>query len=128
MACAAAIATINVLLEEDLPKQAKEKGEYLLPKFEELARKYPKVLKGGRGRGLMLGMEFTSNDIGYEIAKNLFARQILISGTYINSRVLRVEPPLVISYEQLDKFLEALEDSIKAVYKSHSLNEVAAVK
>jgi putrescine aminotransferase len=128
LACAAAIATINVLLEEDLPKQAKEKGEYLLPKFEELARKYPKVLKGGRGRGLMLGMEFTSNDIGYEIAKNLFARQILISGTYINSRVLRVEPPLVISYEQLDKFLEALEDSIKAVYKSHSLNEVAAVK
>lgn len=128
LACAAAIATINVLLEEDMPKQAKEKGEYLLPKFEELARKYPKVLKGGRGRGLMLGMEFTSNDIGYEIAKNLFARQILISGTYINSRVLRVEPPLVISYEQLDKFVEALEDSIKAVYKSHSLNEVAAVK
>jgi putrescine aminotransferase len=128
LACAAAIATINVLLEENLPQQAKEKGEYLLPKFEELARKYPKVLKGGRGRGLMLGMEFTSNDIGYEIAKNLFGRQILISGTYINSRVLRVEPPLVISYEQLDKFLEALEDSIKAVYKSHSLNEVAAVK
>lgn len=128
LACAAAIATINVLLEEGLPQQAKEKGEYLLPKFEELARKYPKVLKGGRGRGLMLGMEFTSNELGYEIAKNLFERQILISGTYINSRVLRVEPPLVISYEQLDKFLEALEDSLKEVYKTHSLNEVAAVK
>ncbi len=126
LACAAAIATINVLLEEDLPKQAAEKGEYLLPKFAELARKYPQVLKGGRGRGLMLGMEFTTNEIGYEIAKNLFARNILISGTYINSRVLRVEPPLVISYEQLDKFLAALEESIKAVYKSNSLSEATA--
>jgi putrescine aminotransferase len=127
LACAAAIATINVLLEEDLPKQAAEKGEYLLPKFEALAHKYPKVLKGGRGRGLMLGMEFTTNEIGYEIAKNLFARNILISGTYINSRVLRVEPPLVISYEQLDTFLGALEESLKVVTKSHAPTEVAVV-
>ncbi|HEY9678835.1 MAG TPA: putrescine aminotransferase [Drouetiella sp.] len=128
LACAAAIATINVLLEEDLPKQAYEKGEYLLPKFAELARKYPKALKGGRGRGLMLGMEFTTNEIGYEVAKNLFARNILISGTYINSKVLRVEPPLVITYEQLDKFLAALDESLQAVYKSQNLNEPAAVK
>ena len=56
--CAAAIATINVLLEEDLPKQAGEKGEYMLPRMNALANKYPKVLKGARGRGLMLGMEF----------------------------------------------------------------------
>jgi putrescine aminotransferase len=127
LACAAAIATINVILEEDLPKQAAEKGEYLLPKFAELAHKYPKVLKGGRGRGLMLGMEFTTNEIGYEIAKNLFARNILISGTYINSRVLRVEPPLVISYEQLDTFLGALEESLKVVTKSHAPTEAAVV-
>jgi len=123
LSCAAAIATINVLLEDDLPRQAAEKGEYLLPKFTELAKKYPKVLVGGRGRGLMLGMEFANNDIGYEVAKELFARNILISGTYINARVLRVEPPLVITYEQLDKFLAALEQSLDAVYKTHSLGE-----
>lgn len=75
----------------------------------------------------MLGMEFTSNEIGYEIAKNLFARNILISGTYINSKVLRVEPPLVISYEQLDKFLAALEESLQAVCNSHLVSEPATV-
>jgi len=119
--CAAAIATINVLLEEDLPKQAGEKGEYLLQRINALAGKYPKVLKLCRGKGLMLGMEFTDNDLGYEVAKHLFARQILISGTYINARVLRIEPPLVISYPQLDTFLHALEESLQQAYRDHQL-------
>ncbi len=119
--CAAAIATINVLLEEDLPVQAGKKGEFLLKNINDLAKKYSKVLKLCRGRGLMLGMEFADNDLGYEVAKNLFARQILISGTYINARVLRIEPPLVIPQAQLDRFLEALEDSLRQVYKDHRL-------
>jgi putrescine aminotransferase len=63
----------------------------------------------------MLGMEFTNNELGYEVAKQLFARRILISGTYINARVLRVEPALTIAYPQLDRFLEALEESLTAV-------------
>ena len=115
LACAAAIATIHVLLEEDLLRQAAEKGEYLLKHMNALAAKYPKVMKLARGRGLMLGMEFTDNDLGYKVASELFSRQILISGTYINARVLRVEPSLTIGYPQLDTFLAALEDSLKAV-------------
>jgi len=121
LACSAAIATINVLLEEDLAWQASEKGEYLLPRLDTLSRQHAKVMVGARGRGLMLGMEFVNNELGYAVAKNLFGRNILISGTYINARVLRIEPPLVISYQQLDRFLTALEESIQQVYKDYSL-------
>ncbi|MFO1435725.1 MAG: putrescine aminotransferase [Gammaproteobacteria bacterium] len=120
LACAAAIATINVILEEDLCKQAAEKGEYLLKRMNEMASRHPKVMKLARGRGLMLGMEFADNDLGYEVAKNLFARNILISGTYINARVLRVEPALTISYPLLDKFLQALEDSLMQTERDHN--------
>ena len=119
--CAAAIATINVLLEEDLPRQAGEKGEYLLLRMNGLAQKYPKVLAGARGRGLMLGMEFQNHDLGYAVAKALFGRGILISGTYINAQVLRVEPPLVISQAEMDRFLAALEASLGEVYKEQRL-------
>jgi putrescine aminotransferase len=122
LACAAAIATIHVLLDEELPRQAGEKGEYLLKQMNALAARYPKVMKLARGRGLMLGMEFADNTLGYEVAKHLFARNILISGTYINARVLRIEPALTISYPQLDKFLAALEDSLKVTYREHSLS------
>ena len=69
----------------------------------------------------MLGMEFQSHELGYEIAKALFGRGFLISGTYINARVLRVEPPLVISYPELDRFLAGLEESLQEVYKAHRL-------
>jgi putrescine aminotransferase len=115
VACAAAIATIHVILEEDLARQAGAKGEYLLGHLNALAALYPRVMKLARGRGLMLGMEFVDNETGYQVAKALFARQILISGTYINSRVLRVEPSLTIGYPQLDAFLERLESSLKEV-------------
>lgn len=121
VACAAAIATIGVLLDEDLARQAGEKGDYLLGKFGELGGRYPNLLKIWRGRGLMLGLEFANDQLGYAVSKNLFARQILIGGTYINSRTLRVEPPLTISYPQLDKFVAALDDSLAAVYKEHHL-------
>ena len=69
----------------------------------------------------MLGMEFSDNELGYEVSKNLFARNILISGTYINSRVLRVEPALNIAYPQLDTFLNALEDSLGQVERDRRL-------
>jgi len=121
VACAAAIATIGVLLDEDLARQAGEKGQYLLGKFGELGGRYPNLLKIWRGRGLMLGLEFATDQLGYAVSKNLFARQILIGGTYINSRALRVEPPLTISYPQLDKFVAALDDSLAAAYKEHHL-------
>jgi putrescine aminotransferase len=121
--CAAAIATIHVLLEEELPRQAGEKGDYLLPRLNALAEKYPKVFRRARGRGLMLGMEFVDHDLGYAVAKNLFARNILISGTYINAQVLRVEPPLVITYPQLDHFLAMLEESLATVYQERGMPE-----
>jgi putrescine aminotransferase len=61
------------------------------------------------------------NELGYEVAKELFSRNILISGTYINARVLRLEPALTISRAQLDQFLGALEESLKAVRKARRL-------
>ena len=126
LACASAIATISVLLEENLVQQAQEKGDYMLPRLNELAQSYPQVMSSARGVGLMLGMEFVDHDMGYAVAKNLFQRNILISGTYINARVLRIEPPLVISYEQIDKFLKALEESLAQVYKEKGIQTTAA--
>ncbi|MGH9551396.1 MAG: aminotransferase class III-fold pyridoxal phosphate-dependent enzyme, partial [Terriglobales bacterium] len=122
LACSAAIATIHVLLEENLLEEAAEKGAYILQRLEEIKSTAPQLLLGARGRGLMLGMEFSNHEFGYEVAKNLFARNILISGTYINAKCLRIEPPLVISRPQIDKFLRALEESVQQVSREHGLS------
>ncbi|MGM9985839.1 MAG: putrescine aminotransferase [Bacillaceae bacterium] len=117
LCCAASIAAIKTIIEEDIPNQAKEKGEYILNRLHELQGKYPTVLKEVRGLGLLIGMEFTSNELGYTCAKLLFNDHILVSGTINNARVIRLEPPAVISYEQIDTVLNALEKNIAILSK-----------
>jgi len=120
IACAAAIAAINVTLEERLPEQAAEKGNYFIPKLVDLMNKYKNICMEGRGRGLLIGMEFNSNEAGYEVAKGLFERGILVAGTLINAKTLRIEPPLTITKAELDKVLETLDKVFAEVSKKFS--------
>ncbi|MZI95525.1 putrescine aminotransferase [Vibrio sp. CAIM 722] len=115
IACAAALAQISVLLEEDLAGQAKEKGAYIQSKLAEIQKQYPDVLSDVTGKGLLLGMVFTDDETGFEVVSGLFKRGILISGTLNNSRVVRIEPALNIPYELIDKFLVELKDVIKNI-------------
>src|SRR5438067_5420541 len=59
LACAAGIAALNVLLEENLAQQAAEKGAYLLKRLRSLHALYPEVLKEVRGKGMLIGLEFS---------------------------------------------------------------------
>lgn len=113
IACAAGIAAINVTLEEDLPGQAAVKGEFLLKALGSLQKKYPTVLSGVRGKGLLIGLEFPSDQIGYRIAGALFRRGVLVAGTYSKARTIRIEPPLGIPMHLLREMLDRFEDSLK---------------
>ncbi len=114
LSCSAAIAAIDYTVEYDIPKMAKEKGNYILEKLELLRTKYP-VLQDVRGRGLLIGMEFPSDEIGFELAKGLFDQRILVGGTLNNARVIRIEPPAVISMDQIDTVLSCLENTLKTL-------------
>ncbi len=115
LACAAAIAAINVTLRERLWEVAAAKGEYLIPKLKELAAKYPQIYKGITGKGLLIGMHFQTPEIGYKVAAGLFKRGVLVAGTLISAQTVRIEPPLVITYEQIDSVLDRLADTLKVV-------------
>lgn len=115
--CAAAIANINVILEENLPKRAAESGAYMISQLNELAAKYPAVVQEVRGKGLMIGIEFTNNELGYAVAKGLFDSGVLVAGTYINAKSIRIEPPLTISREQQDTVLQNLDNVLAEVNK-----------
>ena len=115
LACAAALAAITVLLEEDLAGQAKRKGEYVLKQLRQLQQRYPGVLAHVRGLGLLLGMEFTTDGIGYKVASGLFSRGVLTAGTLTNSKNIRFEPALNIPQAILDEILNRLEDVFKTI-------------
>jgi putrescine aminotransferase len=118
LACSAAIAAINVVLRDDFPKQAAEKGAYLIPKLQKLAEKYPQIYKEITGRGLLIGQHFLSPNVGYQVAAGLFKRGVLVAGTLTSAHTIRIEPPIVISYEQIDEVLNRLEDTLREVSKT----------
>lgn len=121
LCCSAAIATIKYMLENDIPGQCKEKGEYLKAGLEKIAGKYPTVIDEVRGTGLMLAVEFCKCDVGYSVAKGLFERGVMTAGTLVNSKCIRFEPTAVISKEDMDNVIERLDESVGNTKKEFNL-------
>lgn len=115
LACAAALSAITVLLEEDLPTQAAEKGAYAMEQLRFLQQRYPGILEEVRGLGLLIGMEFVTDGIGYKVAAGLFSRGVLTAGTLTNAKTIRFEPALNIPQDILDEALNRLEDVFKTI-------------
>jgi putrescine aminotransferase len=118
LACAAGLAAIQVTLEEDLPGQAALKGDFLLRELGCLQQQYPQVLKEAHGKGLLIGMEFPAQEIGWKVASGLFKRGVLVAGTYSRAQVIRIEPALGISMELLKEMLGRLEDTFREVART----------
>ncbi len=118
LACSAAIAAIHVTLRDRLWEVAAQKGDYLIPRLEELAQQYPQIYEKITGRGLLIGMHFRDAHVGYKVAAGLFKRGVLVAGTLTSAQTIRIEPALIISYEQLDMLLDRLEDTLKSVSRS----------
>jgi len=104
---AAAVATIDVLLEENLPARAAENGAYFMGKLKELEEKY-KVLREVRGLGLMIGMQFRYDILN--ILMGAMEQKVLLLDAGTN--ILRMLPPLVIERSELDTVYKVLDEVI----------------
>jgi len=120
LACAAAIAAINVTLEEKIVEQAAEKGEYFIEQLRDIAARHHDIYANVTGKGLLIGQHFVNDEIGYAVASGLFKRGVLISGTLNNARVVRIEPPLIISRAEIDAVLDRLEDTLRSLHSTAS--------
>lgn len=124
LACSAAIAAIRVTLRDRLWEKAAEKGAYLMPKLQELAARFPDIYKSVTGKGLLIGMHFHNPETGYKVAAGLFKRGVLVAGTLTSAQTIRIEPPLLITREQIDQVLERLEDTLVGI-KNGAVSEPA---
>ncbi|HCR71937.1 MAG TPA: putrescine aminotransferase [Anaerolineae bacterium] len=115
LACSAAISSIHVTLRERLWEQAAEKGAYLMPHLENFVVQYPHIFERVTGKGLLIGMHFKNPEIGYKVSAGLFKRGVLVAGTLTSAQTIRIEPPLIVTKEQINKMLERLEDTLKEI-------------
>lgn len=140
-AMTACLATLEIIEEEGLAEQAREKGEYTLEKLKDLKNKYAFV-KDVRGRGLLIGLELNTaegvlNKLSGGLVKNLSkdftgalitgellnCYNIIVAYTLNNPNVIRLEPPLNVSYEQIDYMLDSFE---KVLQKSKGFLSLAS--
>lgn len=115
LAAAAAIAAINVTLEENLPQLAAERGCYFKAGLERLADKYGMIYEKVTGKGLLLGQHFRTAELGYKVAAGLFKRGVLVAGTLTSAKTIRIEPPIYITQEQIDSVLDRLEETLAEI-------------
>ncbi|MEO1164500.1 MAG: acetylornithine/succinylornithine family transaminase [Chloroflexota bacterium] len=103
LACAAAVASITTLHDENLPQQAEEKGVWLRQQLEALNLDSVREI---RGRGLIIGLELKSRVT--PVLKALQDRGILALPA--GGTVLRLLPPLIISYDEMQQIVDAIAE------------------
>ncbi|GEM85538.1 aspartate aminotransferase family protein [Meiothermus granaticius] len=114
LACAAGLAALEVTLEQDLPGRALEQGQYLIGSLQQLWNTYPEFIQEVRGRGLMVGLEFTDADIGGLVVAELATRGVLTAFGLNDPKVVRLEPPLIVEKSHIDECVAALDQALAA--------------
>jgi len=117
LACAASLAALQVVVDENSSDQAKEKGRFLRGKIAELGAKLSGITDI-RGRGLMLGVELAFN--GREVVEEMMHQGVLSNCTQGN--VMRLVPPLVASKDDLVMLAEVLVDSVRRISANDKTN------
>ena len=109
IACAAAVATLKIILADGFMDGVKQKGAYLAERLTELAEKHPELASGVRGQGLIQGLVLTDQAIqhGPAIITTLFNEGLLLN--FAGNAVLRCIPPLVVTKADIDEMTAILD-------------------
>lgn len=132
LSCIASFETINIIRDENLLQKSTELGAYAKSRFEEMKNKY-EIIGDVRGIGLSIGVDLVTDRISKtgnkeaaaKICYRCWEKGIIL--IYLASGVLRIQPPLVISKEELDRALDIIEESIVEYLNDEIPDEVLSV-
>ncbi len=108
---------MDVLEEDGLAQRARERGEQLLAGARAIAAEYPAVVREVRGLGLLVGVELTHEGYGGCIIPEMLKAGVTAAWTLNQQRVIRLEPPLVVTEPEIDRALAALRAGVATAYE-----------
>jgi len=114
LACVAALAALEVLRDEALVENSRARGEQLLAGARRIASEYPSVIREVRGLGLLVGVELTHEGYGGTIIPEMLKAGVTAAWTLNMQRVIRLEPPLIVTAAEVERGLEALRAGVGA--------------
>jgi 4-aminobutyrate aminotransferase / (S)-3-amino-2-methylpropionate transaminase / 5-aminovalerate transaminase len=117
--CAASLANIEFILEERLCEQTEEKGAYLIDRLNKLKHHVP-LIGEVRGLGLMVGIELVSDGMrtpaaaeAEAVRDHCLGNGVLVGVGGVYGNVVRVQPPLVITRQQIDQAVDAVANAVE---------------
>lgn len=128
LACRAAIATLDVLVEERLADRAVTMGERFLARLREIQRRYPSIIRDVRGRGLLLGVEFVHSDYALMVSAEAGHRGVITFYTLNKPEVIRVAPPLTITPDLIDRAAAGIDGAVAETDRLLASVRAAAVE
>jgi putrescine aminotransferase len=117
LACAAALAAMDVLEEDGLIENARTRGDQLLSGARDIAAEFPRVIREARGLGLVVGVELTHEGYGGWIIPEMLKAGITAAWTLNLQRVIRLEPPLIVTAEEVDLALAGLRAGVATAHE-----------
>jgi len=115
VSCAAAVATIDVIEEENLLQNSRERGRQFVEGMNQLKQTYPDYVKVVRGRGLLTAIEMHEPEQTAAFASKVNELGAVVCWTVNSGTTVRVSPPLVITSEQVDQALDIFDRALKAL-------------
>jgi putrescine aminotransferase len=112
LACRAAMAAIEQIRALDVPKLAAERGAELLDGCAGVAKKHEGIIAEVRGRGLLVGVEFLDSDVAGLVIAGMSQRNVLVAYGLNNAKVLRFEPPAIITSDEIAIVVKALDEAV----------------
>ena len=116
LACAAALAAIDVLIDDNLTGNAMERGVELRAYARATQARYPDVIADVRGLGLLVGVELVNEGYGGTIIPELLKRGVTAAWTLNAQHVIRLEPPLIVRADQIATAMSAFDDAVGAAF------------
>ena len=112
LACAAGLAAVRVVQDDDLVTRSHDRGELMLQLLREMQTRHRDLVVDVRGRGLMIGVEFAEDEIAELTVMQMLQHGMCAAFTLNNPRVVRLEPPLIITEDEVRTAVEILDRSL----------------
>jgi putrescine aminotransferase len=123
LGCIVGLAVIDYIEKNHLAENAARMGDRFRAGFDRFLKDYPALLLEVRQMGLMIGLQYTNSSIGPRLTKKLADRGVIAVYTGNDPAICRFMPPLVITPEEVDFVLNALEDSMRELSKETGIGK-----
>lgn len=123
LGCIVGLAVIDWLIENKIPEHAAKMGERFQKGFDDLLTRFPELFLEVRRKGLMMGLQYTNDSIGPRMSYQLAQNSVMAIYTGNEPSVMRLMPSLVITLEEVDFVLEALDASMAEIMKQGGIEK-----